>query len=60
MRKLLAVIKQPCGLIEFHVDGLCVKTLRRGITFEQARQQAYEFVWARPTYMWTIKGAVSA
>lgn len=57
MRKLLEVVKCPNGLIEFRVDGKYVQHMTPGTTFEQARRRAYEFVWARPTYMWTIKGA---
>ena len=59
MRKTLTVLKQDNGQVAFIVDGLTVKHLPSTTTFEQVRQQAYEFVWARPTYMWTILGATS-
>ena len=59
MRKTLTVLKQDNGQIAFIVDGLTVKTLPRTTNFEQARSAAYEFIWARPTYMWTILGATA-
>ena len=59
MRMLLEVIKHDNGLVEFRVNDRHVKFLDRGTTFAQARSAAYEYVWARPTYMWTIKGAVA-
>ena len=63
MRKELKVVKHKNGLIEFRVDNRHVRFLDRtyeqDISFTNARQQAYEYVWARPTYMWTIKGVVA-
>ena len=57
MRKLLEVIKKPNGLTEFRVDGRHVLFLNEP-KFERVRQAAYEYVWARPTYMWSIRGVV--
>ena len=59
MRKELTVVKHNNGLVEFRVDDRHVKFLDRGTSFENARRKAYEYIWARPTYMWTIKGMVA-
>ena len=59
MSKELKVVKHKDGLIEFRVNNRHVMFLNRGISFEDARLEAYEYVWARPTHMWTIKGAVA-
>jgi len=63
MKKTLDVVKHKNGLIEFRVDGRHVKfldrTFNQDLTFSNARQQAYEYVWARPQHMWTIKGSVA-
>ena len=59
MRKELTVVKHNNGLVEFRVEDRHVLFLDRGISFEDARLKAYEYTWARPTYMWTIKGKVA-
>jgi len=59
MRKELKVVKHKDGWIEFRVDGGHVKFLDKGISFEDARLKAYEYVWARPECLWSIKGEVA-
>ena len=58
MRKLLEVVKHKNGLVEFRVQGRHVRFLEN-ISFEDARLEAYEYVWARPNFMWTIRGVVA-
>jgi len=59
MRKELTVVKHKDGWIEFRVQNRHVMFLDRGISFEDARLEAYEYVWDRPEHMWTIKGKVA-
>ena len=59
MRKELTVVKHKNGLVEFRVEDRHVLFLDRGISFEDARLKAYEYVWDRPEHMWTIKGKVA-
>ena len=59
MRKTLEVVKHKNGQIEFRVNNRHVLFLNKGISFEDARLEAYEYVWDRPTHMWTIKGVVA-
>ena len=59
MKKLLQVVKHPNGLVEFRVNNRHVLFLPQGISFEDARLEAYEYVWARPQNMWTIRGVVA-
>lgn len=59
MKKLLEVVKHRDGLVELRVGKRTVKVLPPGISFEDARLEAYEYVWARPQHMWTIRGVVA-
>ena len=59
MRKLLEVVKHEDGLVEFRVNGRHVRFLPANISFEDARLEAYEYIWARPESMWTIRGVVA-
>ena len=59
MKKLLKVVKHKDGLVELRVGKRTVKVLPLGISFEDARLEAYEYVWARPQHMWTIRGVVA-
>ena len=54
MRKTLNVVKTPSGT-ELRVDGKVVKDLGE-VDFETARSAAYNYVWDRPKFMWTILG----
>ena len=57
MNKMLEVVKQKNGRISLRVKGKTVRLLPKGISFEDARLEAYEYVWAQPG-MWNIKGVV--
>ena len=57
MRKTLTVVLHPCGTYEFRVNGRHVKLLG-DVTYAEARQAAYEYVWDRSEFMWNIKGEV--
>jgi len=59
IRKELKVVKHSDGWVELRENGRHVKFLKKGISFVEARLQAYEYVWARPQYLWTIKGVAS-
>lgn len=59
MKKTLNVVKHKDGLVEFRVNNRHVLFLNKGISFEDARLEAYEYVWQRPQHMWTIKGKVA-
>ena len=59
MKKLLEVVKHTdSGLVEFRVQGRHVMVLEN-ISFEDARLEAYEYIWKRPQHMWTIRGVVA-
>ena len=58
MKKLLEVVKHKDGLVELRIGKRTVKVLPRGISFEDARLEAYEWIWNHPQYMWTIRGVV--
>ena len=55
MRKTLKVVKTPTGT-ELRVDDKVVAELGM-VSFEDARRAAYNYVWDRPRYMWTILGS---
>jgi len=54
MRKTLNVVKTSSGT-ELRVNGKVVVMLGE-VSFEDARSAAYNYVWDRPKYMWTILG----
>lgn len=58
MKKVLKVVKHVDGWIELRVDGGHLKYLPKGISFEDARLEAYEHVWKHPQYRWDIIGQV--
>ena len=55
MNKMLEVVKQKDGRVSLRVKGKTVRLLPKGISFEDARLEAYEYVWSHPG-MWNIKG----
>ena len=55
IRKILEVIRHEDGNVEFRVDGRHVLFLGN-VTFEKAREAAYNYAWDRSDCMWTIKG----
>ena len=54
MQKRLDVVKTPTGT-ELRVGEKVVKDLGV-VDFETARSAAYNYVWDRPKFMWTILG----
>ena len=54
MRKTLHVVKTPEGT-ELRIGEKVVKDLGK-VDFETARLAAYNYVWDRPKFMWTILG----
>ena len=59
MYKLLKVVKHKDGLVTLRVGKRTVKVLPLGISFEDARLEAYEYVWKHPQHMWSIRGEVA-
>ena len=59
MKRELKVVKHQDGWIEFRVNGGHVMFLEKGISFEEARLKAYEYIWDHPQYMWDIVGKVA-
>ncbi len=59
MKRELKVVKHQDGWIEFRVNGGHVFYLGKDISMEDARLEAYEYIWKFPQYMWTIKGKVA-
>ncbi len=58
MRKLLEVVRHPNEFIEFRVNGRHVLFLGK-VSFDEVRSAAYNYVWDRPQFMWSIKGVVA-
>jgi hypothetical protein len=54
VRKTLHVVKTPTGT-QLRIGNKVVKDLGV-VEFETARSAAYNYVWDRPQYMWTILG----
>ena len=55
--KTLTVVLHPQGQYEFRVDGRHVKLLGV-VPYADARRAAYEYVWDRPGFLWSIIGEV--